>query len=208
MITRCKENWDDETVRQLCESQDFEDNIVLFIPVSYNNVPYRNKYCAQCSGISDLSAVEPWVTEIYCDAELPLSKNILSVVKRRFCNVFVSPPAESSVTPCQTVHVNTPRCNLTAKVSTSAKARNFTCNYPSPMRNNIEHFCYECESEITLVLNDRLCSGDDFGQFVKFPPFSAILDITVAQNKHSQKGENLCEELIQVYDPEKVSCYV
>lgn len=117
MTAHCRTNWDNNTVKNLCETQNIENDIELFTPVYNNGDHYRNKYCAQCNDVSDLSTVEPWSVEIYCNTNLSLSPNLLKSIKRRQCNIFVKPLADYPVSPCDKVHNSTSECTLTARIS-------------------------------------------------------------------------------------------
>ena len=208
MIAQCSPSWNNNTIRNRCEFQDEHDDIELLIPVTHLDYQYRNKYCATCNGV-DNDSYRPWITEIYCDADLSSAINILSSVKRRKCNIFFRPHNDSLVSSCVNTYYDTSSdCRLSASLSKTWESRDAICEKEgnsSEHNHETEYFCYTCRSTSELLLNQKFCTVSLNDVTEIFPIFTAILDIDAVQKTMPQENKNTCDQGTQVFDAVMVS---
>ena len=109
MITKCESTANDEE-RELCENPASSDTIDSLFPVYYFGKNYRNKFCANCNGISDDPYLTNWRLEIFCYEPLLIqAENLKEIIKENRCNIFFRTPVNGGKEQFYTIS----KCNVT-----------------------------------------------------------------------------------------------
>ena len=215
MISQCRIEERNDTLKQLCESPGIWGNFESVMPISDSVINYRNKFCAYCNGIDESTPLISWYIELYCDADLSSAKYILSDIIRRKCNLFFRPPENIPVEECAklsrmvTDEITNKTCKLTFQKSFNSIQffDRETCERdPEPKH----YLCFACDEGHPWNKTGNMCFSDK-GSIVPpvSPPFSAILDIDAISLAEIHKNPNeFCDTALQFYDNKLVGAFI
>lgn len=137
-------------IRNLCEKEtDLIQNLTLVPVTSKTRTTYRNVYCAQCHGETDL---EPWTIDINCQKFADFNflssfEEIAELIKVKMCTVrYVQQNANNKAVPCKRAADNLiGRCNMTGTWNSYDSDIDMACNhFQLPFDKYKSIFCLMC----------------------------------------------------------------
>ncbi|XP_071176603.1 uncharacterized protein [Mytilus edulis] len=137
-------------IRNLCEKEtDLIQNLTLVPVTSKTRTTYRNVYCAQCHGETDL---EPWTIDINCQKFADFNflssfEEIAELIKVKMCTVrYVQQNANNKAVPCKGAADNLiGRCNMTGTWNSYDSDIDMACNhFQLPFDKYKSIFCLMC----------------------------------------------------------------
>ena len=217
MIADCGHSTHDGDIIEKCENTAMVTAIDSINPVTdvATGITYKNKFCAQCNGVSDISYLVNWDFKLGCDTAptLPIS-NIVSQMKEFNCSIVFKPHVNLQVHYCPFSSYTITRCNETGlwpkyDPLIEAACQAFVDPFNSTYQN---YFCYICNVHIPLNVDELWCSesfraghaSEDFAFEDFAPPFSAILDLNKLRRWERNNVLN-CEQNTQFEDYKLVS---
>ena len=178
--TKCnleyKEDIDQITI-DLCEKPGLNYGIDSQVTVTgKEDTPFRNLYCAKCSGDNDVSDYVYWDLHINCAYPVTFNReNILLVFEENACEVYLKKPGLiSKGKPCNALHEYTiSTCNATGlwtnyNRSTEVACHSFTDPFNQTYRN---YFCYLCNTDKPIPRDNRTCARHNSAQSSLDAPF-------------------------------------
>ena len=213
MVTKCAENWQNDTVRENCENPGKDGIFNTMVPVAhvYQNIHFRNKYCAICNGMTNPDHLSNWMLEFNCQSMLKLpDKNVMISMKEKKCNIVYKPPDNIPGQECKVTPFTISRCNVTGQWRNyDAMVERGCHSFIDPFNlTYMNYFCYLCNSAEKLPYEELRCQAPshDIIQDIT-PPFSALMDLN-AINNMLQDQRLGCNTETQFEDHKMVSLHV
>ena len=205
MVTKCIMNMENETVRDLCENPNDPDTVATVVPVSDSVFNYRNRFCAYCNGVTTF--IE-WAAKLYCDANITSSNNLVSLVRRRKCNIFFIPPTNHTVIPCFQLREQIPGCNLTGRLTPGSLPVSFACGASIEGMQDVIYsntfLCYICEVNQSITLEVYpFCYMDIAVPMQVEAPF--VTNLPLEELFNTDDNADNCDPLTQFDDYKMVS---
>lgn len=183
MVTKCPEDWQNNTIKELCENPGKYGTFDTMVPVNifYPNTHYRNKYCALCNSVDSSLPLRSWLLEINCERVLKMpDKNLLSSLADRQCNIVYKPPDKIPVENCIKIPYTISRCNVTGKWKYYNELIERGClSFIDPFNlTYMNYFCYLCNT--AEPANPLICTLPQVDNIEDVaPPCSAIMSLDV-----------------------------
>ena len=209
-VTKCSSEWNDITIKDLCEKGTADSNVALEVPVSdNNNITYRNMYCAYCNFKFDFQF---WIAEQKCVEE----KNHI-----HSCRLFYEHPRNVSITKSCREFDYISKCSLTSlgiknnteqikkceEMPTNFVYRSTANGYAVTKYKN--KYCALCNGEVEELLRCDSGNSDDFngksaGDYHNLIySFRVLVDLNTLGKENTIKSS--CKSY-QMYDPLSKSC--
>ena len=211
MVSKCPPDVADSRTVELCENPGIDDLLETLIPVADigTNTNFRNKYCVQCSVLSDFSFLVDWKVEIYNDVYLSVpDDNLLEKIRHDNGNIFYRPPDFVSLDNCEVEDsFSISRCNVSGKWSVYNETLEQTCaSFIDPFNHTYQnYFCYLCNSPThPTERSNGTCHSTSDNIIGVSPPFLAILDVSEATGHKEVESKLTCSEN-QFSDMKKVN---
>ncbi|CAC5402818.1 unnamed protein product [Mytilus coruscus] len=159
VIDKCPPNTPPK-IRNICEKEtDLIQNLTLVPVTSQNRTTYRNVYCGQCHGETDL---EPWTIDINCQKFADFNflssfEEIAETIKVKMCTVrYVQQNANNKALPCNRVTDNLiGRCNMTGTWSSYDMDIDWACDhFQLPFDKYKSIFCLMCNPPLPDLYMD------------------------------------------------------
>ena len=207
MITKCDPSYDNKTVMEWCTNPGADAKFDSLIPLGSPGTTYRNRFCAMCNNIEDLSSLSSWDLEITCGTILQLpDKNLLQSIKERQCNIIFTPPRDTDVSTCEIVSYSISECNVTGNWEMYDQVLEDGCSsFVDPFNQTYANvFCYLCNTPVADQLESSVCVNPEVDNLDSIsPPFSAILDLDVI-NSMVMEDTLYCNKYTQFRDEKLV----
>ena len=190
-MSQCAPGYDDLNNVALCEGYVKELNIDSVVPVTepVTNTHFKNKYCAYCNGVLQLTYLKGWQLLLFSKQYISKStKNIISVITETRGNIFFIPPEFVTVRRCFPPYtIGT--CNITGDwddyINDNIKDIETACEtYIDPFMDPDvtiiykTYFCYKCNraSEFPNGVHEVTCPDVANGGDLNLDPeFVSIL---------------------------------
>ena len=204
MVTNCELAATDEE-RELCENPESGGTIDFLVPVYYHGKHYRNRFCANCNGISDEMRPITWRLEIFCYEPMypfPSAENLLQKIKEDRCNIFFRSPYggggsfKTYTEPCTEQFYTISECNVTGLWMQYNETVDKACNsYVDAFNTTYKnYFCWLCNTNGILPSEEWECRDPNQGAGASYvPPFAAILDLSAINTKATGTADLACK---------------
>ena len=210
MVVSCSDGRiEDKIYSERCTAVDTDDYFNSIVPVTVNNVTYKNKFCAYCNGVNDSQQIKVWDMRIQCNSSIsPTNDDIYSQLTERNCSIYFLPPKEITevLQICVIPEYTISTCNATGLWPVYNKTTEIGCqSFVDPFNRTYQnYFCYVCNTGEPPAPDKWLCPWDVIHINEVTPPFIALINLDAIQ-RWKNDDELHCNMVNQFPDKREVS---
>ena len=207
MVTKCSSEVNTKPVNnERCATVGPPGPFDTFIPVSYSNVTYRNKYCAYCNGVGPTEEVKAWKTEILCDSSISITDdNFVATMEQKNCSIYFIKPDDESIQECFAEYqYSISSCNKTGLWPSYDEFTDLACrSFIDPFNWTYQnYFCYLCNTDQPMPSEKWICKVYVPLLHDVTPPFSAIINLEAIKSDENDALD--CNIIAQFQDKKMV----
>ena len=208
MITKCHSeiNYTNPIDNERCATVGPPGSFDTFVPVSYFNVTYRNKYCAYCNGVRLTKELKAWNIQINCDSSISITDdNFYSTMEQKNCSIYFLKPDNELIQLCFAEYqYSISSCNETGLWPSYDEFTDLGCrSFIDPFNRTYQnYFCYLCNTDKPTPSEKWFCKHSVPPILDVTPPFIAIINLDAIKSDENDAMD--CNIINQFQDKKMV----